>query len=552
MHAAAARAAAAAAAAPVRRARAASATSSHSGIVVSEQHGQRDHRRREHDPPEQRGHRWARRYVEVGGVVARRRSAAPPPRSRGRTAASRPWRVPPPVGSTWAVTCVGQRGHLAVEAVPAGDLEGHPGDLPRLAWEAQRPVDAADLEHEDPVGAALDGPADRDRVHDAAVEVVLAVDDGRAQQAGHGGAGHDRVDDPAGGEPVLGGPLDARRRSLERRSRGRRRCGRRAPGASRSRSGRAECRWVPVRTARVTWRIGAVAVHLAVGRPRSPTARPAARSRRAPGSAATRAPLSAPTDVPSTRSGRTPASKRARSIPTSTAPSRPPPPRTNAVRRSRSAVVHGRSGLDRRTGGPAAAAELARDLRGGPALGPERQQRHRAAQQRGQREAAASSRPCARAGRPRPGRSCRASRARRRGTVRDRTHRPSCGVGALRCVRYFSGTPDQDQHDQQHADDVGHHVVAQQGASRDDAISALVAAGTLVGSPRRGPGRSRRGTSATRGTARTHRTPTTRGRRAGCAATVEMSGSGSDAGVTGSSPRRRPDGPVGRGPRAMT
>ena len=87
---------------------------------------------------------------------------------------------------------------------------------------------------------------------------------------------------------------------------------------------------VPVDTARRTVRSG-----------RSPyTSRPTdAASHRAVsrsmtaivGSRATRAPLRAPTDVPSTRSGVISRSNRARSIPTSTAPSTPPPPSTNAV-----------------------------------------------------------------------------------------------------------------------------------------------------------------------------------------------------------------------------
>ena len=49
------------------------------------------------------------------------------------------------------------------------------------------------------------------------------------------------------------------------------------------------------------------------------------------GSRATIAPLRAPTEVPSTRSGVMPRSNRACSMPTSTAPSTPPPPSTNAV-----------------------------------------------------------------------------------------------------------------------------------------------------------------------------------------------------------------------------
>src|SRR5687767_6160799 len=49
------------------------------------------------------------------------------------------------------------------------------------------------------------------------------------------------------------------------------------------------------------------------------------------GSRATIAPFSAPTLVPSTRSGVMSRSNSACSMPTSTAPSTPPPPSTNAV-----------------------------------------------------------------------------------------------------------------------------------------------------------------------------------------------------------------------------
>ena len=48
------------------------------------------------------------------------------------------------------------------------------------------------------------------------------------------------------------------------------------------------------------------------------------------GSAASAAPLIAPTDVPQTTSGRIPASSNALAMPASAAPSRPPPPSTNA------------------------------------------------------------------------------------------------------------------------------------------------------------------------------------------------------------------------------
>ena len=175
-----------------------------------------------------------------------------------------------------------------------------------------------------------DGPAERDRVHDAAVEEVLAADLGRRQQPGYGGAGHDRVDEPAAVEPVLGGPLDAGRAHLEpdrQLLEGRVAELLDAAAAAAARRSRGGCR---SSTARRTVRSG-----------RSP--RPRARSRRpchssvsrsitaGVGSRATIAPFRAPTLVPSTRSGVMSRSNSARSMPTSAAPSTPPPPSTNAV-----------------------------------------------------------------------------------------------------------------------------------------------------------------------------------------------------------------------------
>ena len=110
---------------------------------------------------------------------------------------------------------VGHLGQLAGEPVPARDLERHAGDLPRPPGHGERTVDAADLEDVDHVGAEGDGAAERDRVDDATVEVVLVADLGRRQQPGHGGAGHDRGHDRAGDEPVLGGPFDAGGAHLE-------------------------------------------------------------------------------------------------------------------------------------------------------------------------------------------------------------------------------------------------------------------------------------------------------------------------------------------------
>src|SRR5512139_3404234 len=97
------------------------------------------------------------------------------------------------------------------------------------------------------------------------------------------------------------------------------------------------------------------------------------------GSRATSAPLRAPTLVPSTRSGRTSRSSRARSMPTSTAPSTPPPPSTNAV------VTRAPSRLRDRGGGVAGdqLGVLLLQLEGDPVLDPEDQQRH---QPRGQHQ----------------------------------------------------------------------------------------------------------------------------------------------------------------------
>ena len=101
--------------------------------------------------------------------------------------------------------------------MPPGDLEGDPGDLPRLPRRLEGSVDPADLEHEHARRAELDSASQRDRVDDAAVEEVLGADLHRRQQAGYGGARQYGVHDPSGVEPVLGGPLDAGRAHLEPR-----------------------------------------------------------------------------------------------------------------------------------------------------------------------------------------------------------------------------------------------------------------------------------------------------------------------------------------------
>ena len=110
---------------------------------------------------------------------------------------------------------LGELGQLADEPVPPGDLERHPGDLPWPLRRGQRPVDPADLEHEDPGRTELRRPADRDGVHDPAVEVVLVAHLGRRQQTRYGGTRDDRRHEWSGREPVLRGTLYRRCTHLE-------------------------------------------------------------------------------------------------------------------------------------------------------------------------------------------------------------------------------------------------------------------------------------------------------------------------------------------------
>src|SRR5487761_1436887 len=98
--------------------------------------------------------------------------------------------------------------------------------------------------------------------------------------------------------------------------------------ASMRRNGSISCRCVPDLASRVA-RPSSVPLN---ARCRwAPCQSSPSRSAAPAGSAATNAPLIAPTEVPTTTSGTMPASARARSMPTSCAPSTPPPPSTNAV-----------------------------------------------------------------------------------------------------------------------------------------------------------------------------------------------------------------------------
>ena len=193
----------------------------------------------------------------------------------------------------------------------AGRSRTPPAPPPRAASGPQRPVDPADLEHVDHVRAELHGTADRDRVHDAAVDVVLVADGAGGSKPGTAALAT-TASTSGPGEPVLGGPLDAGGAHLE-------------PDRQ-----VLEGRVAELLESRR--RIGDGGVQVGAGRiAAGPCARP---SRRTPpcrrpstpqtvsrsmtagdGSRATIAPLSAPTEVPSTRSGRMPRSNSARSMP---------------------------------------------------------------------------------------------------------------------------------------------------------------------------------------------------------------------------------------------
>jgi hypothetical protein len=110
---------------------------------------------------------------------------------------------------------VWQRRHVLVEPVPPGDLERHQPHLPRPGRNGQWTFDPAHLQHVDGAGAQGHGPPDRDRVDQAAVEVVLPADLDRRQQPGHRTRGHHRGYHRPAGKPARGRVLDAGRHALE-------------------------------------------------------------------------------------------------------------------------------------------------------------------------------------------------------------------------------------------------------------------------------------------------------------------------------------------------
>jgi hypothetical protein len=111
---------------------------------------------------------------------------------------------------------VRKRGHLLVEPVPPGDLERDQPYLPRPGGDRQRALDPAHLEHVDGGGAERDGPPDRDRIDETAVEIVGAVDLDRREQPGHRAGGHDGRHHRPAAEPARARGLDAGRHALER------------------------------------------------------------------------------------------------------------------------------------------------------------------------------------------------------------------------------------------------------------------------------------------------------------------------------------------------
>ena len=152
-----------------------------------------------------------------------------------------------PAGSTCTVTSSGSvaisstnRCRRAISNATSPTSHGRRGH-------GQRLLDPSDVEHEDPPRAQLHRPADRDAVHQSAVEVVLAVDPYRRQQARHGGRGEHGRDQRSTVEPVRA-PARSTLAATHWNGTGsssNRRTGRCC--SSSRRSGRLECRWVPDR-----------------------------------------------------------------------------------------------------------------------------------------------------------------------------------------------------------------------------------------------------------------------------------------------------------------
>ena len=221
----------------------------------------------------------------------------------------------------------GQRGHLLVETVPAGDLERHQAHLPGAARHGQRRARSAPRAARRRCGRPGRSPGRPgwNRPARRRSSARRPPPPGRAAPAPRRTPARRARSAPwrtSARRPARCWPRRSERAPPDRRS---------PPGrtlSSRRCSGSMECRWVPDRASRAS---RPQTLSLNACRSSSPCQRPASRAAAPSGSAATSAPLIAPTDVPTTRSGRMPASDKARSMPTSWAPRMPPPPSTNAV-----------------------------------------------------------------------------------------------------------------------------------------------------------------------------------------------------------------------------
>ena len=444
----------------------------------------------------------------LGEIGRRRRYAARcgarPTGSRGRPASSRPGGRPPRP-RTCALDVVGELGELADEPVPAGDLERYPRHLPRprggLRGRSIRPtwstkIRVAPSSTARPTGMECTRPPSRKCSPSISAGGSRPGTAAQATTASTSGPGRTSAPRSARCWPRThwnGTARSAKVRSPSSVASAAQRLGGVQVGAGGDRAAAVRSGRSPY-TSRLTGGLGPQ-----VGEPVD---------HRGVGLAATTAPLRAPTLVPSTRSGVMPRSKGRGAC----------RPRRHRGRRHR----RGRTRCRCRPSAEASGV-LGAYSAGGAVLGPEGQERDRPAE---------PGSPCARmlpaglarARRPRTGRSCRASHARSE-VGGDRSlscwaSEPSVTTTAWRGRRLHaaasklaSGT-DQVEDDQEDPDDGGHHPIRKVSSEFTPATLPHV---SVVSSPER-PRASAVLVDevAHLRTARSRRTPTTRGRRRGC------------------------------------